>query len=643
MIDGARAAFFLITLACPLLLRASAQESRAARDSVPVAQVGRIEWDAPPFAVPDELSDSIRFGYLHVPQFHDSAGGRTLRIAFAIVKARAAEPPSDPIVVLPGGPGSPIVYSAVAHARSARIAPLRGRDLILIDPRAHGYSDPRMCDGLDAAERATVLGDSVEERALLRALGDCRDRLTSEGFRLEALHSDAVARDVELLRRALGAPRLNLMGISHGSRLVAAYLRRFPEAVRSAAVHGPLPPSVMYVADAELPIDEPLRVLFERCRAQPECREEYPDLERRRTRLMEAVRREPPELRVPQSEYASSGVVRLTPELLEGALSLMLRNRETARGVPLLVHHLAEGRYWVLAPLGPALTADIDGVSAGAYLGFVCNEIMPFVGDTIGRMRRRCERWVSGRADSAILTPPRGSAPVLVAVGEFDPATPAPFARIYASTLERAQVMVVAGYGHDVWFAECVRQATAAHFESPGQPADTTCAGEPPIRFITGVVPIRWSSRAAAFAAVDPARAAVPWLGALLLLLIPVATRVAVTLKRHGSAEPVAAPAPVTRMIVLASATGILFLIAYALAVMSALRASPIAVAVGVPEGWGWIVVLPWLIIALCAAVVYLTIRGWRRAGTRVLTGTVAAGMLGIALVLAMWGAASLR
>jgi hypothetical protein len=76
---------------------------------------------------------------------------------------------------------------------------------------------------------------------------------------------------------------------------------------------------------------------------------------------------------------------------------------------------------------------------------------------------------------------------------------------------------------------------------------------------------------------------------------------------------------------------------------MSALRASPIALAVGVPEGWRWIVVLPWLIIALCAAVGYLTIRGGRRDGTRVLTGTVAAGMLGIALVLAMWGAASLR
>jgi hypothetical protein len=131
---------------CPLLLLPPA--SAAALQSAPfdTAAVPRIEFVDPPFAVPAELRDTIRFGWLTVPRDHGNPAAGTLRLAFTIIAPRTNAPAPDPIVLLPGGPGGAHVEEGTVGAARSERAGLhrRHRALVVLDPRGHGLSEPRM-------------------------------------------------------------------------------------------------------------------------------------------------------------------------------------------------------------------------------------------------------------------------------------------------------------------------------------------------------------------------------------------------------------------------------------------------------------------------------------------------------------------
>lgn len=96
----------------------------------------------------------------------------------------------------------------------------------------------------------------------LAKLEKCRERLLAQGVRLETLSSVQVAHDLELLRQALGAPQLNLIGLSYGTRIAAEAARQVPSAVRAVFYDRPLPAQVpLRVSDNA---DEVLGTLFDR-------------------------------------------------------------------------------------------------------------------------------------------------------------------------------------------------------------------------------------------------------------------------------------------------------------------------------------------------------------------------------------------
>src|SRR6185436_8023211 len=71
--------------------------------------------------------------------------------------------------------------------------------------------------------------------------------------------TDAAVADVEDVRVALGYDRVSLYGVSYGSRMAQAYMRRFPSRVRSAVLDGVVPFDVAipltYAASAQRALD----------------------------------------------------------------------------------------------------------------------------------------------------------------------------------------------------------------------------------------------------------------------------------------------------------------------------------------------------------------------------------------------------
>ena len=118
---------------------------------------------------------------------------------------------------------------AAPHRPRARRAPLLAtRDLLVVDDRGTGVSDPIACPDIDAA--AVWSPEAV--RGCAQALGPAAGHYGS----------DDVADDVEDVRRLLGLGPLVVYGVSYGTYLALTYMHLFPEGVRSVTVDSTLTP-----------------------------------------------------------------------------------------------------------------------------------------------------------------------------------------------------------------------------------------------------------------------------------------------------------------------------------------------------------------------------------------------------------------
>jgi pimeloyl-ACP methyl ester carboxylesterase len=189
--------------------------------------------------------DGLRCTRLLVPLDYTRPSGRTLHIA--VIEQKASGTPEGSLVVNPGGPGASGVQF-VAEAGND-FSQLTGHlNLVSFDPRGVGASDPINClsdSQLDAyvnvdpdpttpAERAAVIQSS---RSFANA---CYKK---NGSYLEHVGTIDEARDMDVLRAALGDAKLTYYGASYGTYLGAKYAQLFPTHIRAMVLDGALNPA----------------------------------------------------------------------------------------------------------------------------------------------------------------------------------------------------------------------------------------------------------------------------------------------------------------------------------------------------------------------------------------------------------------
>jgi pimeloyl-ACP methyl ester carboxylesterase len=594
----------LLLLALALQQTEAAVSPQSARSPEPV-----IEWVDLPADLPLQFRDSVRFGYLAVPQDHDDPDGPWIRIAIALLPARGGSPVPDPVVSIAGGPGLPAIG---LHMRLRQEGPhpldayREQRDLIIIDVRGHGLSEPTLCPELHGGEPLSrrdlsspmTEGPSVAERVWLGKLEACRARLQSEGVRLETLSSLQAAHDLDLLRRALGAPQLNLVGLSYGSRIAAEAVRQFPSSIRAVYYSGPVPAGRIGDAGPAEIADEVLGALFRRCASQPACHAAYPRLAADRDSVLVRLRRAPISVRVPRTDAALEGRVLVDDELMQEGFAQILLNRQLAAGAPLLIHTLAkEGA----APLGAmaaqliSAIGDVD-VDPGTFLSFWCNDGV--VSRTSSELlQQRCRVWLgeSWRGDPA--EPVRSDVPALIETGEFDPRTPPSHARFLAGGMPRAHVVIIPWYGHERP-PDCSFRITRAFFDAPDDAPDLTCMDSiPPIEFVTGVVANRRVSVAVGRLARQPWLMVLP-AAAVVLLVVPVVGIPVrfVRARRRGRRDR---PRIGVLAVLLLAAVALTFVLGLAASLVVGMRRHFFIPAIGLPQEWAWLLAMPWLLVVL--------------------------------------------
>jgi pimeloyl-ACP methyl ester carboxylesterase len=186
---------------------------------------------------------------LTVPLDYADPDGETIGIHVERRPADDQDHRVGSLLVNPGGPGS--AGSDMASNASAYLgAPLlRSYDIVGFDPRGTGRSDPVDC--LSDADLDTYLAadpepeTTTEERDYVResrSMG--RGCVALSGTLASHISTEEAARDMDVLRAALGEALTSYLGYSYGTELGATYATLFPDRVARVVLDGAVDPTL---------------------------------------------------------------------------------------------------------------------------------------------------------------------------------------------------------------------------------------------------------------------------------------------------------------------------------------------------------------------------------------------------------------
>jgi len=185
-----------------------------------------------------------------VPLDYDRPYGKQVTLALVRVKAKDQKHRIGSLFVNPGGPGGQATTMALAAPLFLSEALLDRFDVVGMDPRGIGYSDQVDCFGSKAKQTPTMLTMATgfpwgakEEKAYVKAGEAEAHACSTTGRELAGAMSTAeVARDMDVMRRAVGDTKLTYLGFSYGTALGQYYANMFSDRFRAITVDGVIDP-----------------------------------------------------------------------------------------------------------------------------------------------------------------------------------------------------------------------------------------------------------------------------------------------------------------------------------------------------------------------------------------------------------------
>lgn len=414
-----------------------------------------------------------------VPEDWSAPAGRHIGLRVAIVRSSALRSERDPLVFLDGGPGGAATedYPAVAPA----LALLRKRrDILLIDQRGTGGSNALGCQAAqDAAAPASPPpaapsppptspprgGDIAASLALVQqCLAAVRKHAAPEHYTT----SDAV-RDLEAVRQALGAPQLDLLGISYGTRVAQQYAARYPGAVRSVVLDSPVPNTLALGSEHARNLEQVLKLLFARCSADSRCRQGFGDPYATLYRLRDRLRARAQSLTIRDPATYEPLSLEFGAEDLAAVVRINAYSPVTAALLPLALSQADHGNFAPLVSQKKWIGDDLGSqITGGMELSVVCAEdadlLAPRPEDAatllgnaqIAKIQSACTVWPRGERPADFHQPLASALPVLILAGQYDPVTPPAYGSAMLRTLSNARLLLAPGQGHGVIGAGCM-------------------------------------------------------------------------------------------------------------------------------------------------------------------------------------------
>lgn len=422
--------------------------------------------------------------------------GPVIDVHYVVVPAMARRKLPDAVFLLAGGPGQSAI--GVAPQVMALFSRLNNRrDIVFVDQRGTGRSAPLDCPD----EGRESLVDQADRDRQLERLMQCKAALS----KLPYIHSESdlgfftttlAVQDLEAVRLQLGGPRIDLVGISYGTRAGLEYTRQFPAAVRRSVLDAVAPPDMVLPASFSTDGQAALDALLRSCTQQPACQAAYPRLQADWHALLASL---PKPVTATQPLFGTPEQLLLTRDIVLGAVRGALYAPSTASALPAAITDAAAGRYDALIGVGSMLTSTRKGsqIAMGMHFSVVCAEDAPrlagstdtpgadFGNDFEALYRRVCAHWPRGAVPPAFYEVPRTTSPTLLFSGGIDPATPPRHGERIATALGAlAHHVVVPNAGHGVLGIGCARDLVFRFIDAADDAAalaiDTACVASIP-------------------------------------------------------------------------------------------------------------------------------------------------------------------
>jgi len=433
---------------------------------------------------------------LAVPLDYDKPGGEQIKLSVIRLPARGDRIGS--LVVNPGGPGG----SGVEYARSAEfiVSPeVRNRfDIVGFDPRGVGGSSPVRCLPGRRLDEHIALDPSPDDEDEVRAL-ERSSRAFAEacaanaGKLLPHVGTADAARDMDVLRAALGDKGLTYLGKSYGTYLGAMYAELFPDKVRALVLDGAIDPSLPplkgnegQARGFEVALEAFLRDCFEDAscpfdsRDLDGAREEFADLMRR---IDARPLRNRQDGRQVTEGWAFLGVAtplydrNSWPSLRQAIAEAKAGDGTTLISfADILVGRGADGTYSNQTEANTAINC-VDHAyptSVAAYRRAAETTQAPRFGAYIAWGSLPCAFWPA-KSDDADRRIDADGAPPIVVIGTLrDPATPYEWAEALSTQLKSGRLITYDGDGHTAYKtgSSCVDRLVDRYLINQTPPAD---------------------------------------------------------------------------------------------------------------------------------------------------------------------------
>jgi pimeloyl-ACP methyl ester carboxylesterase len=412
-------------------------------------------------------------GTLEVFENRQARSGRRIRLNIVLLPSLGRGQHADPLFFLAGGPGQGAAQLA-RQVRDIFRQVLKDRDIVLVDQRGTGKSNPLNC----RSDSNTLREAAESDEQALERLKTCL-----AGYDADVrLYTTTIAMDdLDDVRAHLGYERVNLYGGSYGTRAALVYVRQHGERVRSMILDGVAPTDMRLPLFAARDAQRALDKLLADCEADPSCRAAQPGLAMRVRALLQRLASDPPRVRLmhPRTGVPEDLVVeaRIVASILFGALY----NPLTASLVPALIARAEQNDFQPLLALGFASDGADENMSAGMQLSVICSEDAPrttaedlarersgtvFGGYLLSGQIKACAMWPKGTVDASYYEPVVSDVPTLVLSGDADPVTPPGWGDSVATHLKNARHIVVPATGHGVVATACGQQLVEQFIES---------------------------------------------------------------------------------------------------------------------------------------------------------------------------------
>lgn len=460
----------------------------------PVATVSPARWS--------DCGGGFTCAEVRVPLDYAAPSEGYLNISMIRSAARDRDGRMGSLFINPGGPGA----SGVEFVRDGlAIFPpeIRERfDIVGFDPRGVNSSTAIRCiDNLDGhADLDPSPDDAAEFTELVEAAHEYADACARRNeTTLAYLSTDAVARDLDLLRAAVGDDELTYLGFSYGTLIGSRYAELYPNLIRAMALDGGIDPSLdleHFRTGQAKAFEGALTRFLEDCASRTRCPfHEGGNSARAFDTLMASIDREPiPALRLRDPRLVGPGLAwsavlaalysesfwpilaTALSQAKDGDGSLMLAISDPFRG------RKSNGSY---SNLQDAYVANVcldypAPTDVAEYTGWAVglDDSAPHFAEFVAYNDLICAFWAVPAQGMPRAVKAAGAPPIVVVGTTGDPATPYQWSKALADQLESGVLITREGEGHTGYADSiCVQKAVNAYLVELTVPKDgLTCS-----------------------------------------------------------------------------------------------------------------------------------------------------------------------